>query len=270
MTTEALELRSRRSLERYRTFTFGGLSLTAISIDDAADWVVQRARAELPSVIVTSHLNHVRLAERDPEFLRAVAAAELNVADGWPLVVASRLMGPRLPGRVIGIDLVDTVLRGERGFRLAILGGPPGSAQALADRESGRHEIVQVESLPAGEWDTSEQRAEILERTRRAAPNLVLVGLGAPRQEVFAEQLRPVVRGPVVCCGATIPVLGGHVRRAPGVVRSVGMEWAFRTAQSPVRLGPRYVRSAWWYSRVFGRELTTRVARTRPRDAADG
>jgi N-acetylglucosaminyldiphosphoundecaprenol N-acetyl-beta-D-mannosaminyltransferase len=269
MTTDAHELHGQPWLQPHRTFAFGGLNMAQISIDDAADWVLRQALAELSSVVVTSHLNHVMLAERDPGFREAVSAAELNVADGWPLVFASRLIGPRLPGRVIGIDLVDTVLRREARLRLAILGGPPGSAEALAERERERHDIVQVEPMPAGVWDTPEEHAAILDRVREARPNLVLIGLGAPRQELFAEELRPVVRGPILCCGATIPVLGGHVRRAPSVVRSVGMEWAFRTAQSPARLGPRYVRSAWWYARVFGGELTGRAARRRTRSAAD-
>ena len=269
MTIDVHALGRRPSLPRYRTFTFGGLNMAQIGVDDAADWVLHRAVAELPSVVVTSHLNHVMLAERDPGFREAVAAAELNVADGWPLVFASRLMGPRLPGRVIGIDLVDTVLRRDTRLRLAILGGPPGSAEALAERERARHDIVRIEPMPAGVWDTPGERAAILDRVREARPNLVLIGLGAPRQELFAEELRPVVRGPILCCGAAIPVLGGHVRRAPGVVRTIGMEWAFRTAQSPARLGPRYMRSAWWYTRVLGGELTARAALGRSHGAAD-
>ena len=240
-------------------FEFGRLRLTPALPEEAAVWVVNRALSGRAAVVVTSHLHHVRLAETDPVFLDVLNRCELNVADGWPLVAASRILGPRLPSRVIGIDLTESVLHAGVPLDLAILGGPPGTAEALAEQESGRHNLVLVEPLPAQIWECPEEYDAMVERVAAAAPTLVLLGVGAPRQEILADALRPYVRGPIICCGATIPVLAGSVRRAPAPMRRMGMEWAFRLLQSPRRLGPRYVYGAGVFARIAVRELAYRV-----------
>lgn len=240
-------------------FEFGRLRITPALPGEAADWVVDRALSGRAAVVVTSHLHHVRLAETDPVFLDVLNRCELNVADGWPLVAVSRVLGPRLPSRVIGIDLTDAVLQSGARLDVAILGGPPGAADALGERESERHNVVLVEPLPPEIWDEPAEYGAMLERVAAAAPNLVLLGVGAPRQEILADALRPYIRGPVLCCGATIPVLAGSVRRAPWLMRRLGVEWMFRLVQSPRRLGPRYLRGAGAFARIAARELGFRV-----------
>ena len=147
-------------------------------------------------------------------------------------------------------------------FNLAIMGGPPGAAQALADLEEGRHNVVLVEPLPMGIWEDQRSYAQVLERVAQARPNLVLVGLGAPRQELLAHALRPHVDGPVICCGNTIAVLAGTARRAPAVARRAGLEWSFRLVQSPRRLGPRYLAGAVWFMWVAACETLVRARRS--------
>ena len=240
-------------------FEFGRLRLTPVLPEEAAAWVVDRAIRGTAAVVVTSHLHHLRLAETDPVFRDVLNRCDLNVADGWPLVAASRVFGPRLPSRVIGVDLTDTVLGAGVRLDVAILGGPPGAAEELAEREGTRHNLVLVEPLPTDMWEQPGEYIDMLHRVAAAAPNLVLLGVGAPRQEILADALRPYVRGPILCCGATIPVLSGSVRRAPRWMRRTGLEWAFRLLQSPRRLGPRYLRGAGWYVHIAGRELRLRM-----------
>jgi N-acetylglucosaminyldiphosphoundecaprenol N-acetyl-beta-D-mannosaminyltransferase len=246
------------SASRDDDFLFGGLTLAPLTLDRVVQWVVDRANAERAAVVISSHISHLMLAAKSAQFRAVMAASELNVADGWPLVAASRLLHPPLPARVIGIDLVEHVLRSGSRFRVAILGGPPGTAGAMAERERERHDIVIVEPMPVGVWDTPEALEAMFERVRNANPNLVLIGLGVPKQELLAEQLRPCVSGPILCCGAAIPVLGGSVRRAPAFVRRLGAEWVFRICQEPVRMTPRYVQTGSWFLRAFIHELRRR------------
>ena len=236
-------------------FKFGELELTAFTPEATAEWIVDRARAEAASVVVTSNINHLRLARRDSDFRDVVRRSELNVADGWPLVFASRVLGSEVPARVAGIDLVDSLLHCGDRLRIAILGGPPGAAEALARRCRPRHDVSLVDPLPKGRWETDAALASLQASLAAARPNLVLIGLGPPRQELLADRLRPVVSGPIVCCGASIEVLAGMTPRAPRLLQQMGLEWAFRLALEPRRLFKRYVLAGSCFLRVLSAEI---------------
>jgi N-acetylglucosaminyldiphosphoundecaprenol N-acetyl-beta-D-mannosaminyltransferase len=238
--------------ERY---AFGPLALARTDLHGAVEWVLARARSKTPCVVVTSNIHHLALAERDAEFRRVVDRAELNVADGWPLVLASRIEGTPLPGRVAGVDLVAAVLASRPRLRIAVLGGAPGAAERLAEAYSGTHEFVLVDPLPMGRWEARDQLDELLESVRRAEPNLVLAAIGAPKQELLAERLRPSVQGPVICCGAAVEIISGIRPRAPRWLQSLGLEWAHRAFLEPRRLLPRYARAGTTFLRVLAREL---------------
>jgi N-acetylglucosaminyldiphosphoundecaprenol N-acetyl-beta-D-mannosaminyltransferase len=239
-----------------RRCRLGGLELDALSPDEAVAAVVALVRKRTPALVVTSHIHHLWLAERDGAFRDVLAGATYNFADGWPIVAASRLLGTPLPGRVAGIDLVARVLAGAEGARVAILGGAPGAAEALAART---RDVVLVDPLPPPLDDTALDAA--VAAVRDAQPELVLVGLGAPRQELLAQRLVEVARGPVIGCGAAIEVLGGLRPRAPKAFQLVGLEWAFRMALEPRRLLPRYAGDGANFCRVLARELVARRSR---------
>ena len=237
----------------------GNLSLARIDLDEAVAWIVERAREERACVVVTSNIHHLRLAEEDAEFAAVLARAELNVADGWPVVAATKLTGQRVPERVAGIDLVDAVLSQEEvRLRLAILGGPPGAATRLAERVSPRHDVVYVDELPPGQWDGAGGLDRLAAALAAVRPTLTLIGIGAPRQELLADALRPALAGPAIGCGAAVEVLAGIRPRAPKAVQAVRLEWAFRAALEPRRLLPRYARAGWALLGVLARELRRR------------
>lgn len=242
-------------------FRLGRLSLAPLDVVGAAEWILDAACRGQPCVVVTSNIHHLRLAEIDPAFSRVVSEAELNVADGWPLVAANRLLpGPRLPSRVAGIELVDTVLRSDCRLRVALLGGPPGAAEELGRRIQSRHDVVLVEPLPKGSWEDAASISALRSRLEAARPSLTLVAVGAPRQELLAEALRSHVHGPIICCGAAVEVLADLRPRAPRRLQSMGLEWAFRLALEPARLGPRYFLSGFAFLCVLGRDLIASLA----------
>lgn len=238
--------------------TFGHLDLARITRPDATDWICVQAKAGRSCVVVTSNIHHLRLADRDMVFRDVVSRAELNVADGWPLVFAARAMGSSLPERVAGVDLVSDVLQAPERFRLAVIGGTSGAAERLAERVDKRHDVILVEPLPPGTWETSAARAALASRLAAAEAQLTLLGLGAPKQELLADQLRTAASGPIICCGAAIEMLAGVRPRAPRLVQAVGLEWAFRLALEPARLGPRYAFAAFSYVQIVRRELRRR------------
>jgi N-acetylglucosaminyldiphosphoundecaprenol N-acetyl-beta-D-mannosaminyltransferase len=236
----------------------GRLSLAAMSTEEAAAWVVDRARRGDPAVVVTSNIHHLRLAENDPAFRDVVERAELNVADGWPLIAASRILGVgTLPERVAGVDLVHAVLRAPEQLRIAIIGGVPGAAEKLAGRVHEHHEVVLVDPLPRGSWE-AEGAGSLAERLAVAKPTVTLLALGAPKQELLADTLRGAVAGPIICCGAAVEILAGVRPRAPRWVQRLGLEWAFRVALEPRRLAPRYATAVMALAATVIRELRSR------------
>ena len=225
---------------------FGGFKLAPFTLEETIDWILTAVREKRSCVVVTSNIHHLRLARNDATFERVVAAAELNVADGWPLVAGTRLFAAvRAPERIAGIGLVDRLLQQELvPLRLAILGGPPGAADALASRIAAVHQVVLVDPLPKGRWDSADHLEELRAALHSAKPTLTLVGIGAPRQELLADSLRDVLSGPAIGCGAALEVLGGLRPRAPRILQAIGLEWAFRLILEPRRLLPRYVAAA--------------------------
>jgi N-acetylglucosaminyldiphosphoundecaprenol N-acetyl-beta-D-mannosaminyltransferase len=239
-------------------FDFEGLRLAGLEVEAAVEWITAQARARKRAVVVTPNINHLHLVQVSDQARYAIERADLQLADGWPIVAASRILGQPLPGRVAGIDLVERLVDGESGFKVAILGGPDDAATRLADRARRSNEVVLVDELRPG-WDQDERRSLLAQRIVDASPDLTLVGIGAPQQEILAHELKASVTGPIICCGAAIEVLAGMRPRAPRVVQRLGLEWAFRLAIEPRRLARRYVVGGTTFLRLLVSALRLRV-----------
>jgi N-acetylglucosaminyldiphosphoundecaprenol N-acetyl-beta-D-mannosaminyltransferase len=213
--------------------------------------VVERAFAGLArghgGWIVTVNVDHLRRYGRDRELARMCAEAELRVADGVPLLWAARLCGAPFPDRVAGSDLVW--LLAERAARdgrsLYLLGGEPGAAEAAARRLCERWPALRIAGCSSPRLAASPAPAEIAGVARAleaAAPDLVYVALGAPKQERWIHALRPrLPRAWWIGVGISLSFIGGDVARAPLWMQRSGLEWVHRLAQEPGRLARRYL-----------------------------
>lgn len=224
-----------------------GVRLDPLNLEDATDWVLNRATAHQAAVVATPNIQHFALARGDESFRLALQRSDLSVADGWPILLAARVLGTRLPGRVAGVDLVANVLQKASSLRLAILGS---GAAELAAAVDSRHQVVLVEPLEKGVWETSAFRAQLKRRVSEAAPTLVLVGISAPNREYLAESLRACAHGPIICCGAAVEILAGLRPRAPQWFVRMRLEWLFRITLEPRRLLPRYARAGYSFAAV--------------------
>lgn len=249
--TEIRDAPSQASWSPPIDFDFRGLRLAGLELEEAIDWITAQARARNQAIVVTPNINHLHLVQVSHQAREAIGGADLQLADGWPIVAASRILREPLPARVAGIDLVERLVDSDEEFRVAILGGPSDAALRLADRARRSNEVVLVDELRPG-WDQEELRSQLAQRLAAAAPDLTLVGIGAPRQEILAHELKRAVSGPIVCCGAAIEVLAGMRPRAPRVVQRLGLEWAFRLAIEPRRLARRYLLAGVTFARLFG------------------
>jgi N-acetylglucosaminyldiphosphoundecaprenol N-acetyl-beta-D-mannosaminyltransferase len=144
------------------------------------------------------------------------------------------------------------------GFRVFLLGGAPGVGNRAAERIRNRWPrvaVVGVASPSPGFENSAEESARIIDTVNTAAPHLLVVGLGAPKQEVWLEQHASQIRAPVaIAAGATIDFLAGVQTRAPRWVQRFRLEWLFRLASDPRRLAGRYVRDAIIFPRLVASE----------------
>jgi N-acetylglucosaminyldiphosphoundecaprenol N-acetyl-beta-D-mannosaminyltransferase len=226
----------------------GAVGISAITETGVAEHLVRAWRGGQGGTIVTANVDIVRAATRDPALAELVAGAELVVADGMPVVWAARISGLRVPDRVTGASLVFTLSEAaaREGRSVFLVGGEPGVADAagrvLAERYPGLR-VAGTYAPPFGFEQVPGGMGEIVDKVRAAAPDLVLVGLGFPRQErVMAAVRAELPSAWYLGCGAAIPMAAGQFKRAPSGMQKVGGEWLFRLALEPRRLVRRYLR----------------------------
>jgi N-acetylglucosaminyldiphosphoundecaprenol N-acetyl-beta-D-mannosaminyltransferase len=182
-----------------------------------------------------------------------------------PLVWASRLLPVRLPERVAGSDLVVPLLAraAARRLKVFLLGGAPGSAEAAAERARAMGVDVcgvAAPTIPDDPRAPDPGGEAALARARAAGAQLVLVGLGAPKQERWIHHHRDDLAPAVALgIGASIDFLAGRVPRAPRLVARAGLEWAWRLAREPRRLWRRYLLRDPRFALVLAEELRRTV-----------
>ncbi len=216
-------------------------------------------RGDACRFVVTPNVDHAVMFQERPELRAAYADAALVLADGAPIVLASRLIGRRLPERVAGSDLVPRLFAdARRPLRVFLLGAAPGVADEAAANIRRRWrsvEVVGTYSPPIGFENDAAENTRILEMVSAAAPDLLIVGFGAPKQELWVHRNRRELQAKVaLCAGATIDFLAGHRRRSPVWMRHTGLEWVHRLVTEPRRLAGRYARDAWVFPRLVWRE----------------
>ena len=224
----------------------GELEIDAVTFAEALERIAQLVDRRRGGAVFTPNVDHVVKAERHPDFCRAYSRADLCLADGMPLVWASRLLGSPLPEKVSGSDLALPLMRlaAERRWRVYLLGGGPGVAEEAGEkltRELGVI-IVGTDSPIVHSDGTDDSSEQALERLRAASPDLLLVAFGAPKQELwinrFADQLGPTV---AIGVGGSLDFMVGRIRRAPAWMSRAGLEWLFRLLQEPRRMWRRYL-----------------------------
>ncbi|MGH3897233.1 MAG: WecB/TagA/CpsF family glycosyltransferase [Pseudonocardiaceae bacterium] len=225
----------------------GGVGLCALTERDVVARVREQWRAGQGGSIVTANVDIIRAASRDADLRELVTSASMVVPDGAPLVWAARLMRRRLPERVTGSSLVFSLAEAAAvdGRSIFLLGGDPGVPEAAARVLQSRYPGLRVAGTlaPPFGFDTTEDGMDhVVRAVTAAAPDLVLVGLGFPKQERTIQRLRGALPDAwYLGCGAGIPMAAGQFRRAPVLMQHLGMEWLHRLALEPRRLAGRYL-----------------------------
>jgi N-acetylglucosaminyldiphosphoundecaprenol N-acetyl-beta-D-mannosaminyltransferase len=261
------------------TVALFGIEIDRVSMAGAVEIVLRWLEDEQSCCryVVTPNVDHIVQLQDNLQLRQAYAGASLVIADGWPLVAFARLRKNRLPERVPGSDLVlhlFAAAKPDRPLRTFLLGAAPGVAERAAERIKYKWPnvmVVGVHSPPIGFEHDARQCAEILQLVADAAPDLLVVGLGCPKQEIWLHtyQQRLAVKA-AIAGGATIDFLAEEQSRAPRWVQRIGLEWFYRVITDPRRLALRYLRDTWYFPQIAMREWLRLHELRSPSSAARG
>ena len=225
-----------------------GIKIDKYGFNKVVELIINNAIAGTrPKYVVTPNAQHIVTLQKNAHFREIYRHAFLAVPDGVPLLWAARLLGTPLEGRVNGTDLFEELCgaAAAKGLRVFLLGGRPGAAQKAANLLVARHpdlKIVGIYCPPYGFEADAKELANINKTVKNAAPDLLFVGLGAPKQENWIYANYQELGVPVsVGIGVSFELVGGMVTRAPKLMQKTGLEWLFRLIMEPRRLWKRYL-----------------------------
>ncbi|QDU34537.1 Putative N-acetylmannosaminyltransferase [Poriferisphaera corsica] len=229
------------------TIRLYGITIHAISEKDCINYVLNSLDDNRGGWIVTPNLDHLYRLVHDQDFFNLCANADLTVADGMPLVWASRLQRTPLPERIAGSTLTISLSSNAaiRNKKIFLLGGANNTAEKAAanlQRTIDHIEIVGVFSPIIVNNLSDNVLQMIVQQLDVAKPDIVYVALGSPKQERLIAKLR--VRFPSVWfigVGISFSFIAGDVKRAPSWIQKIGLEWIHRFVQEPRRLAGRYL-----------------------------
>jgi N-acetylglucosaminyldiphosphoundecaprenol N-acetyl-beta-D-mannosaminyltransferase len=214
--------------------------------------------AEAPFTFACANPHSLVVARRDAYFRQCLRSASAVVADGIGVKVAGLIAGSQFGPRITGWDFFHATMSAldHRGGKAFFFGSRPEVLERLACRVEADYPGVRIEtySPPYGEWTEAENEA-MLKRIRAVAPDVLWVGMTAPRQEKWMHANALLTKAPVIgAIGAVFDYYAGTVKRAPAWICEAGLEWLYRLAGEPRRLWKRTVVSAPQFLWLVARE----------------
>jgi N-acetylglucosaminyldiphosphoundecaprenol N-acetyl-beta-D-mannosaminyltransferase len=232
----------------------GGVRIDPVDLETAVARIESAIGDRSPIQVATENLDFLVRAQESAELRSVLEHSELNLADGMPVVWLSRLSGRHVPGRTAGSDLVPLALSrlAAKKARVFLLGG-----EGSVAIEAGRRLVEAYPGLviaghcepPHASIDRMPNRS-IVRLIQHARPDVLLVALGNPKQELWIARHREALGVSVaIGVGCTLDLIAGRVQRAPVWMQRAGLEWLFRLGQEPGRLFRRYLIDVVWLAR---------------------
>jgi len=210
----------------------------SVTANEASDRIFSECKNKkaLPFTVVTPNPIMVMNAQKNKNLFAALQNADLSLADGIGVISAAKRMGTPLPERVTGIDTGCAVLEklAEIGGSVYLLGAKPGVAEQASKRLTDRLPTLRVVGAHHGYFDDDEV---IISDIINKSPDLLIVCLGSPRQEIWAHENKKKLAGAgaVICLGGALDVWSGSIERAPAIFIKMHLEWLWRMMREPKR-----------------------------------
>lgn len=212
------------------TITFDNITMEE-AVGTAMGHIAARSRCR----VVTPNAEFALEAKKNPRFLKILNDSQLVLADGISVVLASKIIGDPMQGRVTGVGFAQALAAAmaQEGKRIFLLGAKPGVAEKAAQKLQETYPGLKIAGTHDGYF---KEEGPVVEAINAAKPDALLVCLGAPKQEYFMEDHDWELEVPVMAgLGGSMDVLAGNVQRAPEFYQKHGLEWLYRLVKEPQR-----------------------------------
>ena len=242
-----------------KTVDILGVPVDSVTMEEAVGRVTSFIAEEGVHTVYTPNAEIMMAAQRDAKLKDILKSADLLVADGAGVVLASRLLGRSVPEKVSGVDLLMQCFKALsiKHSRFYLLGSRKGVAEAAAQNMERDYPGIEIAGCMDGYFSEAEEE-EIINRINASNTDILLVALGAPRQEKWIDKNKGRLNAKVcIGVGGSLDILSGKTELAPAFFRRNGLEWLFRLYKEPRRARrmldlPRFVIRVIW-TRILGK-----------------
>lgn len=231
----------------HKRIPFLNTEIDNVTMEEAVECVKILAREGKNAYVVTPNVDHIVKLEKDAEFANIYKDADLILADGKPLLWFAKGLGTPIVEKVSGSDLFPLVceMAAKEGFRVFFFGAAEGVAGKAALVLQKRYPGLEVAGTYSPEYGFEKDSAKVEQMCsiiNEACPDILFVGLGAPKQEKFFYAIRDKVNVHVALhIGASFDFVAGNIKRAPKWMSRMGLEWFYRLCKEPKRMFKRYL-----------------------------
>ena len=226
---------------------FMNTEIDNLTMQETLDRIEKIIKEDKSAYVVTPNVDHIVQLEKDEELKKVYDNASLILTDGKPLLWIAKWYGTPIKEKISGSDLFPLLCEraAQKGYKMFFLGAKEGvaakAAENLMSKYMGLH-VVDTYSPPFGFEKDQKEIEKIKKRIKKSTPDILIVGLGCPKQEKFMYHYCKELGVPISFgLGASFDFEAGNIKRAPKWMANHGLEWLFRITQDPKRMAKRYL-----------------------------
>lgn len=226
---------------------FLNIEIDNLTMNEAIERIDNLILNKKASYVVTPNVDHIVKLESDAEFKEVYKDADLILTDGMPLIWISKFKQNQIIEKVSGSDLFPKVceLAAQKGYKVFLLGAEEGVAAKAKENLKNKFKslnVVGTYSPSFGFEKKDDEIKRIIEMINEVKPDILAVGLGAPKQEKFIHKYKDKLKVPIsLAIGASIDFQAGKIARAPKWMQKSGLEWFYRLCKEPRKMFKRYL-----------------------------
>lgn len=242
-----------------------GVKINNITLDEATEIVEKFLGEDRLRAIYTPNTEIVMAAKDDENLKKIINESDLVIPDGIGLIYGSRIGKKPLKERVTGVDLSIKLLEiaNKKGYRLYLLGGKDGVAKRAGENILKEYPNVNIVGYHHGYFKGShigykdhEEELNLIDNINGAKPDIIFVGLGFPKQEIWIAENKNRLNGRVIIGnGGTMDILSGDSKRAPEIFQRLGLEWLYRLIKEPSRIKRQIVLPKFIFNVLFSKDV---------------